>query len=145
MDLEVSTNSLFGDISQLIDTARTNVASYVNSSIVMLYWSIGKEIDQTILHQERADYGRKIIVNLSILLESKYGRGFNKSALFRMVQFAKFYPEEIVATLSRQLSWSKLVELIAIEDTLKRKFYTEMCRIEHWSVRELRTCASKLY
>jgi predicted nuclease of restriction endonuclease-like (RecB) superfamily len=30
------------------------------------------------------------------------------------------------------------MELILLDDSLKRQFYTEMCRIEHWSVRELR-------
>jgi predicted nuclease of restriction endonuclease-like (RecB) superfamily len=56
-----------------------------------------------------------------------------------MVRFSKLFPEEkIVVTLSPLLSWSKFIELIAIEDQLKRDFYTEMCRIENWSVRELR-------
>lgn len=55
-----------------------------------------------------------------------------------MVQFAKLYPEEIVATLSRLLSWSHFVELITFEDPVKRQFYSEMCRLENWSVRLLR-------
>jgi predicted nuclease of restriction endonuclease-like (RecB) superfamily len=44
----------------------------------------------------------------------------------------------IVATLSRQLGWSHFIDLIPIKDPLKREFYTEMCRIERWSVRVLR-------
>jgi len=49
------------------------------------------------------------------------------------------YRERIVPTLSAQLGWSHFVELIAIEDSLKRDFYAEMCRIEKWNVRTLRT------
>ena len=56
-----------------------------------------------------------------------------------MVKFSKLFPDEaIVATLSPLLSWSKFIELIAIEDPIERKFYTEMCRLENWSVRDLR-------
>jgi DUF1016 N-terminal domain len=56
-----------------------------------------------------------------------------------MVQFAAGFPDaKIVATLSRQLGWSHFVDLIPIKDPLKRDFYAEMCRIERWSVRELR-------
>lgn len=40
--------------------------------------------------------------------------------------------------LSRQLTWSHFVELIPIEDELKRDFYATMCRKENWSVRTLR-------
>jgi predicted nuclease of restriction endonuclease-like (RecB) superfamily len=55
-----------------------------------------------------------------------------------MIRFAEvFADEEIVSTLSRQLSWSHFVEIIPLEDDLKRDFYAEMCRIERWSVRTL--------
>jgi predicted nuclease of restriction endonuclease-like (RecB) superfamily len=56
-----------------------------------------------------------------------------------MIQFAERFPDEqIVVTLSRQLAWSHFVEIIPIEDPLKRDFYAEMCRMERWSVRALR-------
>jgi hypothetical protein len=38
----------------------------------------------------------------------------------------------IVATLSQQLSWSQFGEIIPLEKSLQRDFYSEMCRIEHW-------------
>ena len=50
------------------------------------------------------------------------------------------YPDrQIVATLSQQLGWSHFVELLSLDDTLKRDFYSEMCRIEKWNVRTLRS------
>jgi predicted nuclease of restriction endonuclease-like (RecB) superfamily len=36
------------------------------------------------------------------------------------------------------LTWSHFVELLPIEDELKRDFYAAMCRNENWSVRTLR-------
>jgi hypothetical protein len=56
------------------------------------------------------------------------------------------YGERIVSTLSRKLGWSHFVEILPLEDELKRDFYAEMCRLERWSVRTLRErVASMLY
>ncbi len=48
------------------------------------------------------------------------------------------YGKEIVATLSRQLSWSHFKEILPFKKPLQRDFYAEMCRLERWSVRTLR-------
>lgn len=56
-----------------------------------------------------------------------------------MMTFAQTFPDErIVAALSQHLSWSHFVELLPLDDSLKRDFYAEMCRVERWSVRTLR-------
>jgi predicted nuclease of restriction endonuclease-like (RecB) superfamily len=68
-----------------------------------------------------------------------------KKLLFRAMQFAELFPEDqIVSALSTQLSWSHFVELIALDDPLKREFYAELCRVERWSVRRLRTNIDRL-
>ena len=36
------------------------------------------------------------------------------------------------------MGWSHFKEIIPLDDDLKRDFYSEMCRIERWSVRTLR-------
>jgi hypothetical protein len=57
-----------------------------------------------------------------------------------MIQFAEVFPDEqIVATLSQDLSWSHFVQLFPLKDRLKQEFYAEMARVERWSVRTLRT------
>ena len=62
----------------------------------------------------------------------------SKKNLHHMIRFAVSYDNEaIVSTLSRQLSWSHFLDLIYIDDPLKQGFYTEMCRLERWSVRTL--------
>jgi uncharacterized protein DUF1016 len=48
------------------------------------------------------------------------------------------YGDAIVATESRQLSWSHFVEIIPLKTNLHREFYAEMCRVERWCVRTLR-------
>src|SRR3990170_3382283 len=56
-----------------------------------------------------------------------------------MIRFAEVFPDrEIVHALSGQLSWTHLREIIYLEDSLKRDFYAEMCRVERWSTRTLK-------
>ncbi len=56
-----------------------------------------------------------------------------------MLKFSRIFPDRaIVSTLSKQLSWSHFILLCSLEDNLKRTFYSEMCRVQHWSVREFK-------
>jgi len=135
--LEVST--LVRDLGSMIDAARAQVAVAANVTLTMLYWQIGHRVRTEVLHEERAEYGGQIVVDVGRQLEARYGRGFGEKNLRRMVQFAAVFADaRIVATLSRQLGWSHFIDLIPIKDRLKREFYSEMCRIERWSVRVLR-------
>ncbi len=130
---------LLADIVQLIHQGQRRVATEVNSTVVLLYWTIGKRINDEILEDQRADYGTQVIENVSAQLSLQFGQGYSRSALFRMVRFSKFYPDtQIVATVSRQLSWSHIVLLCQMDEELKRDFYLQMACIEKWSVRTLR-------
>ena len=130
---------LVDDIRQMIESTRSSVATAVNIGLTMLYWRIGKRINEEILMEERAEYGKEILATLGRQLTEYFGKGFEEKNLRRMIQFADtFQEEEIVTTLSRQLSWSHFKEIIPLKDPLQREFYAEMCRIERWSVRTLR-------
>lgn len=50
-----------------------------------------------------------------------------------------------MATLSQQLTWSHFVELLPIEDDLKRNFYAVMCKSEGWTVRTLRDRKNSMF
>jgi hypothetical protein len=68
---------------------------------------VGKRINEDILQNKRADYGKQIVSTHSSQLETKYGRNFTEKNVRRTMPFAEHFPEnEIVVTLSRQLSWS---------------------------------------
>jgi predicted nuclease of restriction endonuclease-like (RecB) superfamily len=131
--------TLLDDLRALIRQTREGVAQTVNSALVLLYWQVGHRIRTEILGQARATYGEEIVSTLSRQLAAEFGDGFSRPNLFRMVRFDEVFPDrEIVSALSRQLGWSHLVEIIPLDDPLKREFYTEMCRVERWSVRTLR-------
>jgi predicted nuclease of restriction endonuclease-like (RecB) superfamily len=135
----ITNKVLLKDLRELIEEARQDVARQVNLALVLLYWRVGKRIHQDILREKRAEYGEEIVPTLSAQLVPEFGEGFSKRNLFRMIRFAEVFTEErIVSTLSRQLGWSHFVEIIPLDDDLKRDFYAEMCRIERWSVRTLR-------
>ena len=72
-------------------------------------------------------------------MTAEFGDGFSKPSLSRMTRLAEVFPDQqIVAALSKQLSWSHFIEIIPLKDGLQRDFYADMCRLERWSVRTLR-------
>lgn len=135
---KITNNRLFEQIRNLIEQTKYNVAIAVNSSLTMMYWEIGNKINQDILNNQRAEYGKEIVATVSQQLSEQYGKGYSYSALTRMMKFAKNIDEKNIATLSQQLSWSHFKELIVLEDTLKIEFYTQMSIAQNWGVRTLR-------
>jgi predicted nuclease of restriction endonuclease-like (RecB) superfamily len=135
-----NSESIYDDVREMIVEARQQTALAVNAALTMTYWKVGDRIHREILNEQRADYGEQIVSTLSAQLVPEFGRGFSKQNLARMIRIAEQFPDfQIVSTLSRQLSWSHFVELIPFKDELQRDFYAEMCRIERWSVRALRS------
>lgn len=132
-------NDFISDIREMIVAARERVAVSVNAELTMLYWNVGRRINQELLGNKRAEYGKQIIDRLSARLCAEFGDGWKRRQLFYCVQFSSAFPDlEIVHTLCAQLSWSHIKSLLELDDPLKREFYAEMCKIEHWSVRTLR-------
>ncbi len=132
--------SLARDIRILIEEARKHVARTVNRELLVLYWQIGKRLSSEILIGKRADYGEQIVSTLSKQLMNEYGKGFSKPNLSRMMAFYETFPHsKNILKLSEQLTWSHCVEILPMHDSLKRDFYLEMCRIDNWSVRTLRS------
>lgn len=139
VDLQES-QKLLQNIVALIDNARENVALTVNSKLTLLYWNIGKQINEDILNSSRADYGKSIVLALSRELTIKFGTGFSKRNLHNFIKFNELYSDlQIVQTLSAQLSWSHIYSLIYIKEDIKREFYTQMSIHERWSVRTLQS------
>lgn len=130
---------LLGDLRSLIDSSRRQVAQVVNSAMVLTYWGVGDRIRREVLGQERAEYGKQLVARLAEELTREYGAGFSRTNLFNMLRFAELFPDfQIVQTLSGQLSWSQVNQLIFVPDPLAREFYARMCVAEQWSARTLR-------
>ena len=131
--------ALLTDLRELIQSARQRIATVANSTTTLLYWHLGRRLLADSLQDERAPYGKRILATVSRELTLEFGQAFTLRSLYRAIQFYQgFADQEIVSTLSTQLSWSHFIELLPIKDPLARDFYAEMCRIERWDVRTLR-------
>ena len=131
---------LVQDLRQIIQDARGRVAAQVNSELTLMYWHIGERINRDVLDNQRAEYGKQIVSTVSTQLQEEFGhQGFEPRNIRRMMQFAQQFPDiKIVATVSRQLTWSHIVEILPLKDDLQREFYLTMASAERWSRNTLR-------
>lgn len=132
-------------VGSIIEQSKRTIAVYLNSEVSMTYWKIGKYIAGELDAIGEDKYGAKIVSTVSRLLTERFGTGYQRANIFRMLRVAREFPdEEIVSTLSRQLTWSHFVELSVISDPTKRLFYQQMSILYHWSVRQLRDQEDKM-
>lgn len=110
---------LFTEISKLINESRQRVAITVNSEISLLYWHIGKRINDDILQNKRAEYGKQIVYTLSKQLTLEFGKGWSEKQLRHCLYAVETFPDlEIFSAVRRELSWSHIKTLIYIKDEL---------------------------
>jgi predicted nuclease of restriction endonuclease-like (RecB) superfamily len=141
------TDTLFLELSSLIEKSRKKAVSQAQSAVTLLFWQIGKRINEEILHNKRAEYGKQIVPDLSEKLSAKYGRNFELRNLRRMMQFADQFPDKkIVSTLSTQLTWSHILELLPLNTMDAKLFYAQEAAEQGLGVREMRKqIATKAY
>ena len=130
---------LINDLRQIIDSARSRVAVTANYELTAMYWHIGNRINNEVLGNERAEYGKQIVSQVATQLQEEYGtKGFEERTIRRMMQFAQMFPDfQIVSTLLSKLSWSHFLIVMPLKDELQREFYLTMAANERWSVRTL--------
>ena len=146
--------SIFGDVSKIIDAARQSAAQSVNAVMTAAYWRIGQcivEFEQS--GEKRAEYGTTLIERLAVDMTERFGRGFSRQNIWQMRQFYLLYPpERILQTASGEsslgsvashfpLPWSAYVRLLSVKNTLAREFYETEALRGGWSVRQ--PCAQK--
>ena len=132
-------DKLLSELSQLIEQSQRQVVAQTNSTLTLLFWQIGKLINQNILQYKRAEYGKQIVPTVSAQLEIKYGRSFTEKNLRRMLQFAEqFVNLETVIALARQLSWSHFIELLPLKNQEAKLFYARASAQQNLGVRDLR-------
>lgn len=138
MKLQKKNTELLHSLVSIIDESRKRVAVSINSELTLLYWNIGKLINEDILKNERAEYGKQVVRDVSKELTERYGSGFSHPNLHNFMKLNELMPEfEIVYSVSRQLTWTHIRSIIYISDELKRDFYIQMCIHERWSVRTM--------
>lgn len=133
-----SETTLVSDIRSLIESSRQRAVSTVNAELTLLYWGIGSRINVDVLAGERATYGKQVLAGLAQSLTLEFGKGWTEQNLRHCMQLASVFPQrEILYSMSRELTWTHLRNLIYISEPLKREFYIEIAKVERWSVRQL--------
>ncbi len=136
-------------VAYLLKEARKSVVQAVNKTMVYTYFEIGRMIvEEEQNGQERAEYGKQILKELSNRLNSEFGKGFSVTNLQQMKNFYNVYGKqqtlsaksEIVTgqNINLQLSWSHYLFLMRIDNLEERKFYEIETIENNWSLRELR-------
>ncbi|MCL2654767.1 MAG: PDDEXK nuclease domain-containing protein [Coriobacteriia bacterium] len=137
-------NQLFDRASAIIENRKFRAGSYANLEVTLMYWEIGHLVGSVILDDERAEYGKRIVVTLSQQLQTKYGSSFEYSNLTRMIRFAARFPDvETVVPLAQQLSWSHFIALLPLKSDDAFRYYTQDAITRHLGIRELRRQISR--
>lgn len=117
---------LYKELAEMIEQSKQQAYSAVNSAMTLLFWRVGNRINQEILGNQRAEYGKRIVPTVSAQLEKAYGRNFTEKNVRRMLKFAEQFTDfNIVVLLSNQLSWSHFVELFPLKSQKARLFYAQ--------------------
>ena len=99
--------ALYKDVCGIIEGVRRRVATYMNAEVCMTNWYIGKRIKEDVLYNQRADYGKQIVKNLSDKLVKKYGNGWGYEKIKHCLRSAETFSEdEIRYAVRTQLTWT---------------------------------------
>ena len=144
---EIEKTNIYTIVANLLHKARRRVKTAVNTTMVHTYFEIGRIIvEEEQNGEERADYGKQLIKNLSIKLTNEFGKGFSKRNLDNMKKFYLAY--SIVQNRSAQfkLSFSQYIILSRMKNTDERNLYEIEAANNNWNIEELeRQIDSALY
>ena len=152
--------SVYYDVSNVVDIARGHAARSVNAIMTAAYWLIGQYIvDFEQEGRERANYGEEIIKRLSIDLSARFGRGFSVRNLRLMRSFFLSYQKRQTVSAESEsrrkaptvsaesllnhlashfpLPWSAYVRLLSVKNSHTREFYESEALRGGWSIRQL--------
>lgn len=136
--------TLYTAIAEVIQQARQQIKQAVNQQMVQAYWHIGRLIvEEEQQGQERAEYGKQQLKQLSQRLQNEFGKGFDVGNLRNMRQFYLTIPKHY--TLCSVLSWSHYRILMRLENPSARQWYADEAAQQNWSVRALERQIGVLY
>jgi predicted nuclease of restriction endonuclease-like (RecB) superfamily len=131
--------ALYHGIRDVLLTARKQARQAINDTMVQAYWHVGRLIvEDEQGGQARAEYGKRVLEDLSRRLTSEFGKGFTAANLRNFRQFyLSFTKEEICDTVCSKLTWSHFRLLMRVEQVEARTWYANEAASQGWSVRAL--------
>ena len=132
---EVLDTGFYKEVSSVISKYRKHINNTINFDLVLANWEIGKMINEKQQSLPRAEYGEKLIKELSEQMTKDFGKGYTITNLKYMRMFYKTFQKG--HTLCDQLSWSHYRLLITVKNGDAREFYYKEAIKNSWSVRQL--------
>lgn len=115
-----SSAALYRRIAHILESARAGVVRTVNTSQVIANWLIGREIVEAEQRgKNRAQYGERLLLDLSARLQAGFGRGYSVDNLEWFRQFYLVYPQLILPGKSDAVR--RISATPAISDAPSRK------------------------
>lgn len=113
-------NNIYVEIKNLLENAKKQVLTSINSTMTMTYYLIGKRIVEEEQLGDKS-YGKYIVETLSTELTEEFGKNFSKRNIYLMIKFYQIYSQsEIVKSVISQsqnpfkLSWTHYIRLVRI-------------------------------
>jgi hypothetical protein len=107
-------NLIYGQIKEILTTARAKAYSAVNFAMVEAYWLIRKQIVEAQAGSERAGYGTQLLKYLSEQLTHDFGKGFEERELRKIRQFYLTFP--IRDAMRPELGWTHYRKIMKVEN-----------------------------
>lgn len=149
MNYYIRTDNIVNDIQEIIDASQKTAYRAVDTILLKRNWLIGYRIaEETLLGEERAEYGAQIIKKLSKELTAKYGKGYTKTNLYSFYSFYRYFPEifhSVSGKFDRLLSWTHYRILVQVKDKKARDWYEKEAYEQIWSVRTLQRNVNTQY
>lgn len=125
---------LLKEIKDRVKSSQLKAAIAVNREMISLYWEIGSRVLEK---QKKEGWGAKTIEKLAKDLKSSFPdmKGFSKTNLKNMVQFAKEYPDfEIGQQAVGQIPWGHNVVIMQkVNNQEERLWYVHETIKNGWS------------
>lgn len=135
-DNEISkVDVIYKDIKEKIKNARSKMLKQIDTTMIEVYWYVGKITSELYNNSSDGTYGKRIIEALSKKLTNEFGNGFSAVSIRRMRRFYEYYPNW--SAVPTELSWTHFQELIRIERKEERDFYQTESIKSNWGYREL--------
>jgi len=132
------TTQNFNEILKTIQTSKQKALQQVNTTLIELYWEVGKYISTKTISE---NWGKSVVKELAEYIKEKEPtiKGFSDKNLWRMKQFYEIYKDnEKLSTLSRELSWSNNLAIFSRSKSIdEMEFYTLLSIKERYSFRNL--------
>ena len=94
-----TTESMIKDLRQIIEHARSHVAYTVNHALSIMYRIIGERINNEILENRRAEYGKQIVASMM--------RQLSWTHILQVLSLKDVLQREFYLTLAASERWNK--------------------------------------